>query len=498
MDGSLPSRGLRPHLTEQTLSRAQRPRRKLACRTDSLAIGYDLLLLWDFLTVWGSGYLCASAWELFSPGASEPNSDTVFLIAMGAVVAPLLMRDRWSRIASSSIGTAGLMRRTLKRMVVIACVLLALHFATTHSPTRSPPMWFGTWFAAAVVAAMTGRGLFVHAWRRLAAHGLIRDRVAVIGSGAAADWVMAQLGRARGVGVQVVTRMEYRPGDRLALDALVEELVLLGRRGELDRVVLAVSDASRAQLVEVARRLKVLQIEVTSCSPLFESPAQRPRLTQIAGVPLFVVTGRPRYRWGEVAKVIEDRVLAALLILWTAPVLAAVAVAVRLDSPGPVIFRQRRHGVDGTEFEVFKFRTMYWQGSGGGTGEVQTQRGDNRITRVGGILRKTSLDELPQLFNVLFGSMSLVGPRPHPVVMRTGERLGEEIIADYPYRHRVKPGITGWAQINGYRGATETPDQLVKRIQHDLFYIENWSLLFDLRILVLTPLKIAFQRSNAF
>src|SRR4051812_42265138 len=128
MDGSLPSRGMRRDLDEETLSRAQRPRRKLACRTDSLAIGYDFLLVWDFLTVWGTGYLCASAWDLFSPGASEPSSDTVFLTAMGAVVAPLLMRDRWSRIASSSIGGAGLMRRTLKRMVVIACVLLALDF----------------------------------------------------------------------------------------------------------------------------------------------------------------------------------------------------------------------------------------------------------------------------------------------------------------------------------------------------------------------------------
>jgi exopolysaccharide biosynthesis polyprenyl glycosylphosphotransferase len=292
--------------------------------------------------------------------------------------------------------------------------------------------------------------------------------------------------------------MEYRPGDPYALDGLVEELVQLGRRREVDRVVLAVADASRAQLVEIARRLKVLQIEVTSCCPLFDNPAARPRLTQIAGVPLFVVTGRPRYRWGSVAKVVEDRMLAALLIPWTAPVLALVALAVRLDSKGPVIFRQRRHGVDGTEFEVFKFRTMYWQGAGDGTGAVQTRRGDNRITRVGEILRKTSLDELPQLFNVLFGSMSLVGPRPHPVVMRTGERLGEEIVAEYPYRHRVKPGITGWAQINGYRGATDTPQQLCKRIEYDLFYIENWSLLFDLRILLLTPIKVAFQRSNAF
>ena len=131
--------------------------------------------------------------------------------------------------------------------------------------------------------------------------------------------------------------------------------------------------------------------------------------------------------------------------------------------------------------------TMYWRGAGGGTGEVQTRRGDNRITRVGGILRKTSLDELPQLFNVLFGSMSLVGPRPHPVVMRTGERLGEEIIAEYPYRHRVKPGITGWAQINGYRGATETPDQLASASSMICSTSRTGRCCSILRILLLTP-----------
>ncbi len=141
---------------------------------------------------------------------------------------------------------------------------------------------------------------------------------------------------------------------------------------------------------------------------------------------------------------------------------------------------------------------MYWQGDRAAAGDAQTKRYDKRITRIGAFLRQTSLDELPQLFNVLNGTMSLVGPRPHPVVMRTEDRSGEEIIGSYPHRHRVKPGITGWAQINGYRGATETAEQVRKRVEHDIYYIDNWSLFFDLRILLITPVKVLFQRSNAF
>ncbi len=194
-----------------------------------------------------------------------------------------------------------------------------------------------------------------------------------------------------------------------------------------------------------------------------------------------------------------DQIVAAVAIILLLPLLLAIAMAIRLDSPGPTIFRQRRHGLGNREFVVFKFRTMTWAPDAAATdGRVQTRRGDCRITRIGDFLRKTSLDELPQLFNVLNGSMSLVGPRPHPVAMRTQGQLCEEIIAEYGRRHGVKPGITGWAQVNGYRGATDTVEQLRRRVEHDLYYVEHRSFLLDLRILVLTPIRIVFDRDNAF
>ena len=198
-------------------------------------------------------------------------------------------------------------------------------------------------------------------------------------------------------------------------------------------------------------------------------------------------------------KAVSDQVLALLAVVLLAPLLLAIAAAVRAESAGPVIFRQRRHGLGNCEFVVFKFRTMTWApDAAADDGRVQTRRGDCRITRVGSFLRKTSLDELAQLFNVLNGTMSLVGPRPHPVAMRTHGQRCEDLIANYGQRHQVKPGITGWAQVNGYRGATETVEHLRCRVEHDIYYVEHRSFLFDLRILLLTPLSILFHRDRAF
>jgi len=197
-----------------------------------------------------------------------------------------------------------------------------------------------------------------------------------------------------------------------------------------------------------------------------------------------------------VVKRLEDVVLGSILSLLLLPLLAVIALAIWLDSPGPIIFRQRRHGWNNRSFDVYKFRTMRWSASNSSS-LIQTSRDDERVTRVGRLLRRLSLDELPQLFHVLRGDMSLVGPRPHAVDMRTEDRLGHEIIDEYPHRHRVKPGITGWAQVNGCRGATQTAEQIRRRVELDLYYADNWSVLLDLKILVKT-LGSVISGKNAF
>ena len=196
--------------------------------------------------------------------------------------------------------------------------------------------------------------------------------------------------------------------------------------------------------------------------------------------------------FAEIVKRYFDFVFALFVLIIVSPLLVAIAIAIRLDSPGPVIFQQRRYGFDGEVIKVWKFRTMKVLEDGASV--RQAQRNDPRVTRVGGFLRHSSLDELPQFFNVLQGRMSVVGPRPHPVAHNEEFRSK---ISGYMMRHKFKPGITGWAQVNGWRGETDTLDKMQKRVDYDLQYIRNWSIWFDIKIIMMTLLK-GFLSKNAY
>ncbi|HUA51783.1 MAG TPA: undecaprenyl-phosphate glucose phosphotransferase [Candidatus Sulfotelmatobacter sp.] len=216
----------------------------------------------------------------------------------------------------------------------------------------------------------------------------------------------------------------------------------------------------------------------------------------VPGVLLVPVASRPIAGWGGILKTIEDKVIAALALALFGPLMLVIAATIKLTSPGPVLFRQPRIGYNQREFSALKFRTMHHAMSMAKPDRLTT-RGDPRITPLGALLRKTSLDELPQLINVLRGEMSIVGPRPHVSTARAADKLYNEAVTEYAARHRVKPGITGWAQVNGWRGPTETIEQIQKRVEHDIYYIDNWSIALDLWIIALTAVKGFFSR-NAF
>jgi exopolysaccharide biosynthesis polyprenyl glycosylphosphotransferase len=212
-------------------------------------------------------------------------------------------------------------------------------------------------------------------------------------------------------------------------------------------------------------------------------PHQISRSTSLPRV--FHISNPPLSPAAAFVKRAEDIVLAVVLLLAAAPIMLLASVAIKLESRGPVLFRQPRHGLNGSVIEMFKFRTMYAH-LADRLASTQTSRADPRVTRVGAFLRRHSLDELPQLFNVLAGTMSLVGPRPHaPGTTAAGQSL-ELAVANYMARHRVKPGITGWAQVSGWRGNLDSVEKAVRRVEHDLYYIENWSLFFDLQIIMRT------------
>ena len=497
MDGNLQLDLNAAHGASQRYGLFARPIMRRALRADVLLLAFDALSALDLLSVAFCGFGCAalrSDLTITSSLGEFPSTAGLQLTVAGAMLAPAVLRSRPARTAFDAQAATSLLSVMSQRFTLWVALVLGIAFLSRDAEIL-PRSWLLAWVASSYVLLVAGRLGAVAMLRAATAHGLLRDRVAVLGAGPVAGRLFRQLRAARHRGVELAYTSDLSHGGPGGFERAVDEVVELGRRGGLDRVVLALPDMTDARMLDAVLRLKALDVEVSHC-PSALGLAGVVRAAEVGGAPLLVLAGRPLQHGGRVFKSAFDRTVALLAILFLSPLLALAALAVWLDSPGPVIFRQDRYGWNNTPFAVLKFRTMR---SGPGTGRFQqTRRGDARVTRVGRVLRMTSLDELPQLFNVLNGTMSLVGPRPHPVLMRTEDRLGEEIVAEYSHRHRVKPGITGWAQIHGFRGATETAEQVRCRVEHDLFYIDNWSFSLDLRILLLTPFRVVFQRSNAF
>jgi exopolysaccharide biosynthesis polyprenyl glycosylphosphotransferase len=284
--------------------------------------------------------------------------------------------------------------------------------------------------------------------------------------------------------------------------ALAGALTFL-RSHPVDFVVIKLQADRLAETVRVLRRFPcrlLLAPALPDCDDALSLPnAPVVDLWDRSGHPLLVkIADRPIDGWRWVLKDVQDRTLALLLLMFLAPLMLAIALAIRLSDPGPVLFRQKRLGYAASTFDIFKFRTMRVAPSPQGAQTLTlTTRDDPRIFALGRILRKTSLDELPQLLNVLLGDMWLIGPRPHSPLATAGGVVYGEAMQDYTARYRMKPGITGWAQVSGWRGPTDTIKQLQHRVEHDLYYIDNWSWIFDIRILFKT-LFCMFPHENAF
>ena len=276
----------------------------------------------------------------------------------------------------------------------------------------------------------------------------------------------------------------------------LDVLLAMIRQGEVDRVVITLPWASEARLRRLESLLADYPVDLWLAPDLAAYRAGGESWPEAGHLRLLRLADRPLRGWAGLAKTIEDYVLALVALALAAVPMALIALAVRLDSPGPVLFRQRRVGFNNREFYVLKFRTMYHEHTDH-EAQRQVREGDPRVTPVGAVLRRTSLDELPQLFNVLRGEMSFIGPRPHAPGTRAGGKRFDEVVSHYAARHRVKPGLTGLAQVRGWRGPTETEEKLIRRLESDLEYIENWSLWLDFVILLRTLLAVARMR-NAY
>ena len=275
----------------------------------------------------------------------------------------------------------------------------------------------------------------------------------------------------------------------------LEHLASQARIGLIDDVVIAIPWHEDDRIMAIVAKLRELTVNVYLLSDLVGLPTKfRSPPSHFGELPILQVVGKPMSGWDGAIKTIEDLVLAPFILLIAAPLLVLIAFAVKLDSPGPVLFRQKRVGFNNQVFEVYKFVGSMQHGPPPLGKTQQTTPDDVRVTRVGRFLRRWSLDELPQIFNVLNGTMSLVGPRPH--ALDHNEEFARRA-KGYFARHRVKPGITGLAQVNGYRGGTDTEEKLDGRVRNDIYYAENWSLSLDVRILLRT-LVICLTGKNAY
>jgi len=276
-----------------------------------------------------------------------------------------------------------------------------------------------------------------------------------------------------------------------------DELNEFARVARVDLMIVTLPITAEARVLQMLRKLWVLPIDIRLSAHVNQLRFRPRTYSYIGSVPMLDLFDRPINDWDKVAKRTFDIVFSLIGIILFSPIMLATALAIKLDSPGPVIFRQQRYGFNNELIKVWKFRSMYTDQCDPAARKLVT-KGDPRVTRVGRFIRKTSIDELPQFFNALMGTLSLVGPRPHAVSALANNQLYNEVVDGYFARHRVKPGVTGWAQINGWRGETDSEEKILKRTEFDLYYIENWSLAFDLKILLLTPIRLISKTENAY
>ena len=365
-------------------------------------------------------------------------------------------------------------------------------------------VWLAGFFVIGLVGLISQRTALRALVRRWARQGRLDRRTIIIGADLSGEQLIRAINAQDDSDIRVLGVFDDRNDER-ALETCagspklgkIDDVIEFARRTRIDLVLFALPISAETRILEMLKKLWVLPVDIR-LSAHTNKLRFRPRsYSYIGDVPTLDVLEAPITDWDQVLKLSFDRLVGGLALLFLSPVMALVALAIKLESSGPVLFRQKRFGFNNERIDVFKFRSLYHEHADPLASKVVT-RNDSRVTRVGRFIRKTSLDELPQLFNVVFkGNLSLVGPRPHAVQGKLQTRLFDEAVDGYFARHRVKPGITGWAQINGWRGEIDSEEKIEKRVEFDLYYIENWSVLFDLYILLCTPIAL-LKTDNAY
>jgi Undecaprenyl-phosphate glucose phosphotransferase len=457
------------------------------------------VLLFDALIIAGAGVATHFAWS-----SGESSLRWLLLISFGVAAASLaILGARWAyTIRALSFAPRQAVELALALMMSLAGLIVCSALLDAYSPAERN--WLLYWFLSAWSLCVLARFAVAGRLARWASEGRLARRALIVGGGDAANELIKHLDRTASAAIQILGLFDDRDGVRSPENVgpyyklgRFDDLVNFCREQRVDLLIIALPGAAEDRILHILKELWVLPLDVRIAASGSKLKLRSRVYNYIGDVPFLPIFDKPMSDWSVALKSIEDRLLAGLGLIVLSPLLALIALAVKLDTRGPVLFKQVRYGFNNEQIEVYKFRSMYVDQLDSGGAKMVT-RNDARVTRVGRIIRKLSLDELPQLFNVAFkGDLSLVGPRPHALQSKAGNRLYDDVVEGYFARHRVRPGITGWAQVNGWRGETDTAEKLEQRVAHDLYYIENWSMLFDLRILIMTPLALLTAK-NAY
>ena len=453
----------------------------------SRQVAADIIGICEAMGVIAGGLLPTAVYA--AAGALEPNWPTVI---QSALVAALIYR--MSFMSAGMYDTARAHDFSLRPTHMLGSLMLAVLVAISlgapkQLDTPNLAIWYLLWIAASYAGAILVRTIASDFMIAKTAQGRFDERIAVYGAGHVARRVHDHLSNPA-LGLRFVGVYDSREArERINAEGLtiaggLDDLVEACRQGRIDRIIIALPQIAERRVNDIARKFEDLSVHlhiVTHLATDYLGANRSHQVSQLGPVGLMDIKSKLHAGWGPVVKRTEDIVIGAVAAAVVAPILPLIALAIKWDSPGPVLFRQRRRGRNLRVFEVFKFRTMSVMEDGFDVRQATTH--DPRVTRVGALLRRTSLDELPQLWNVLWGDMSLVGPRPHAMVH--DEKFGA-LVESYANRHQMKPGVTGLAQVNGFRGETATTESIEARVEQDLAYIRKWSLWLDLKIMVLT------------
>lgn len=380
-------------------------------------------------------------------------------------------------------------------------VLLDLAFAFKISSSFSR-LWTFYWFISSVSGLFLVRVLARQCLLRWAQSGKLTRKIAIVGASDQGALMVEQLKKQQHPWIQIVGVFDDR-SERTAesIDGKLkagnlDNLTIMAREGRIDEILIALPWVAEDRILAILNKLQILPLNIRLCPERLSFKFPNHNYSYYNGIPTLNIFDKPLSGWDYVIKNIEDKVIAFLILFLIAPLLIVIAVSIKLDSPGPVLFRQKRYGFNNQLIDMYKFRSMYIDKQDNNAAQLTTKN-DPRVTRVGRFLRRTSLDELPQFFNVITGEMSIVGPRPHATEAKAAGILYENVVDQYAARHKVKPGITGWAQVNGWRGDTDTEEKIQKRVDYDIDYINRWSLLFDLKI-ILKTIFVVIKGENAY